>query len=183
MVLLQVLPRLLDEVHLGTGHGRGGDEAAVFGADQGQVALSRVGAILRGLELPLESTDSGDALLRHALLFLQLSLVDGDLLVGLVEALLQQGDVLRVLLHLDHHLLDVAFLLAQDLHGLGMSALLFVQLELQVANLRRELQANEFFKLTHPLNVFHVSRKFCDKQTSIIISVSEIDSSIHIVYI
>lgn len=33
-LFLQVLPRLLDEIHLGTGHGRGGDEAAVFGADQ-----------------------------------------------------------------------------------------------------------------------------------------------------
>lgn len=146
VVFLQVLPRLLDEVHLGTGHRRGGDEAAVLGADQGQVALSRVGAILRGLELPLEPADPGDALLRHAFLFLQLPLVDADLLAGLVERLLQQGDVLRVFLHLDHHLLDVALLLAQNLHGLGVSALLFVQFKLQVTNLRGELQTNEFIQ-------------------------------------
>lgn len=107
----------------------------MFGADQAQVALGRIGTILRGLEFPLESADPGDTLLGHAFLFLQLPLVDADFLSGLVERFLQQGDVLRVLFNLDHHLLDVTLLLAQDLHGLGMSTLFFVQFEFQVANL------------------------------------------------
>lgn len=64
---------------------------------------------------------------------LQLSLVDGHLLVDLVQCLLQQGDVLLVLLTLDHELLDGALLLAQDLDCLGVLALLLVQLKLQVS--------------------------------------------------
>jgi len=82
---LQLLPRFLDEVHLRAGDGRGGDEAAVFSTDQTQVAFGRIGAILRGLEFPLESADPGDALLGHAFLLLQLPLVDADLLSSLVE--------------------------------------------------------------------------------------------------
>lgn len=132
---LHLLPRFLDEVYLGARYSRGGDEAAVFGADQAQIALGRVGAILSGLEFPLESADPADALLGHALLLLQLSLVDADLLRGLVVRFLQQSDILRVLFHLDHHFLDVALLLAQDLHGLSVSAFLFVQFEFQVTNL------------------------------------------------
>jgi len=88
VVILQILPRLLDEVHLGTGHGRSGDKAAMFGAYQTQIAFRRVGAILRGLEFSLESTDPGDALMGHAFLLLQLSLVDADLLAGFVKRFL-----------------------------------------------------------------------------------------------
>lgn len=135
IAFLQVTPRLLDEVHLRSRHAGGGDEAAVFCADQSQIALSGVGSVFSGLQLPLESADPGHALLGHALLLLQLPLVDVHLLGRLVQRLLQQRDVLRVLLYLNHHLLDVALLLAEDLHGLGVSALLFVELEFQVANL------------------------------------------------
>lgn len=136
VVFLQVRPRLLDEVHLGTGHGGGGDEATVFRADQAQVAFGGVGAVLRGLELPLESADPGHALLGHAFLFLELPLVDAHLLASLVEGFLQQRNVLRVFLDLDHHLLDVALLLAEDLHGLGVSALLLVHFQFKIADLR-----------------------------------------------
>jgi len=60
----------------------------VFGADQGQVALGGIGAIFRGLELSLESANPCDALLGHALLLLQLPLVNVDLLTGLIERFL-----------------------------------------------------------------------------------------------
>lgn len=89
VVILQILPRLLDEVHLGTGHGWSGDKAAVFGAYQAQIALRRIGTIFRSLEFSLESADPGDALLGHAFLLLQLPLVDADLLAGFVERFLQ----------------------------------------------------------------------------------------------
>ncbi|OAD55982.1 hypothetical protein WN48_04104 [Eufriesea mexicana] len=135
MAFLQVRPRLLDEVHLRSGHAGGGDEAAVFCADQSQVALSGVGSVFSSLQFPLESADPGHALLGHALLLLQLPLVDAHFLRRLIERLLQQRDVLRVLLYLDHHLLDVALLLTEDLHGLRVSALLFVELEFQIADL------------------------------------------------
>lgn len=128
-------PRLLDKVDLGAGYGRGRHEATVFRADKGQVALGCVGAILGRLQFSLESAHPGYALLGHALLLLQLPLVDVDLLRRLVESLLQQSNVLRVLLDLDHHFLDVALLLAQDLHRFRVSALLLVQLELEIADL------------------------------------------------
>lgn len=59
---------LLDQVHLGAGDGGGGYESAVFGADEGQVALGNVGAVFGGLQLALESSHSGHALLRNSLL-------------------------------------------------------------------------------------------------------------------
>ncbi|KYN07383.1 hypothetical protein ALC62_01585, partial [Cyphomyrmex costatus] len=108
-----------------------GDKAAVFGADQAQIALCRVGAILRGLEFSLESADPGDALLGHAFLLLQLSLVDADFLGGFVKRFLQQRDVLRVLFNLNHYLLDVALLLTKYLYSLSVSTFFFVQLEFQ----------------------------------------------------
>lgn len=110
----------------------------MFRADQSQVALGGVSAVLRGLQLPLESADPCHALLGHAFLLLQLPLVDAHLLARLVQGFLQQRDVLRVLLHLYHHLLDVALLLAKDLNSLGVSALLLVQFQLQIANLRKD---------------------------------------------
>lgn len=107
----------------------------MFSAYQAQIALRRVGAVLRGLEFSLESADSGDALLGHAFLLLQLPLVDANLLGGFVKAFLQQNDVLRVLFNLNHYLLNVALLLTQYLYSLSVSALFLVQLEFQVANL------------------------------------------------
>lgn len=53
---------LLDHVDLGAGHGAGGDECAVLGADQRQVALCRVCAVFCGLELTLEAAYAGHAL-------------------------------------------------------------------------------------------------------------------------
>lgn len=88
MAFLQVRPRLLDEVHLRTGHAGGGDEAAVFCADQSQVALSGISTIFSSLQFPLESADPGHALLGHAFLFLQLSLVDVHFLARLVQRFL-----------------------------------------------------------------------------------------------
>jgi hypothetical protein len=72
-------------------------------------------------------------------LFLQLSLEHGHLAVGLLERFVQQGDVLLVLLALDHDLLDGALLLAQDLDGLGVAPLLLVELDLHVAHARLQL--------------------------------------------
>lgn len=59
---------LLHEVDLRAGHGGGGDERAVLGADEGQIALRDVGAVFGGFELALESSYPGHALLGHALL-------------------------------------------------------------------------------------------------------------------
>lgn len=86
--LLQLLPRLLDKVDLRTGYGRGGDEAAVFGTNQGQIAFSGIGTVLGCFEFPLESADPGYTLLGHALLLLELSLIDADFLIRLVQRFL-----------------------------------------------------------------------------------------------
>lgn len=59
---------LLHQVDLGAGHGGGGHEGAVLGADERQVALGDVGAVLSGFELALESSDPRHGLLGHALL-------------------------------------------------------------------------------------------------------------------
>ena len=127
VAFLQVRPRLLDEVHLRTGHAGGGDETAVFCTDQSQIALGRVGSVFSSFQFSLESADSGHALLGHALLLLQLPLVEIHFLGRFVQRFLQQCDILRILLNLDHHLLDVALFLAKNLHGFGVSALLFVE--------------------------------------------------------
>lgn len=60
-------------------------------------------------------------------LLVQLAFVDVDLLVGLVEGLLKDGDVLVVLLTLQHQLLDVALLLPQDLDCLLVTSGLLIQ--------------------------------------------------------
>lgn len=59
-------------------------------------------------------------------LFLQLSLVNVDLLSGLLQGVLEQNNVLLVLLALDHNLLERALLLAEDLDGFRVSPLLLV---------------------------------------------------------
>ena len=56
----------------------------------------------------------------------------------LVECLLEHEDVLLVLLHLDHQLLDVALLLAVEARGLGVATLLGVQLQFEVTQLFRD---------------------------------------------
>lgn len=59
---------LLDQVHLGAGHGGGGYESAVFGADERQIALGDVGAVLCSFEFTLESSYSRHTLLGYSLL-------------------------------------------------------------------------------------------------------------------
>lgn len=59
-------------------------------------------------------------------LFIQLSLVNVDLLHRLLQRVLQQDDVLLVLLALDHDLLELALLLAQDFDGFRVSSLLLI---------------------------------------------------------
>lgn len=129
----------LDQVDLRSGHSRGGDEGAVLGTDHGQVALSHIGAVFGGLEFALEAAHFGDALLRALFLFNQLALVGGNLLVGLLQGVLQQLNVLLVLLDLDVHFLDGAFLLAQDLDGLGVSHPLALQFGLDVTQASLQL--------------------------------------------
>lgn len=58
----------LHEVHLTPGNGGGGNEGAVLGADEGQVALGYVSSVLGRFELALEATHPGHALVGHALL-------------------------------------------------------------------------------------------------------------------
>lgn len=55
--------RLLHEVDLRAGHGGSGHEGAVLGADQREVALGDISAVFSGLQLTLESSYSGHALL------------------------------------------------------------------------------------------------------------------------
>lgn len=121
-------------VHLRAGHGGGGDECAVLGADQIQIGFGNIGTILGSLQLTLETADACGCLLGDALLLGQLASVDVDLGIALVQRILQQNDILLVLLALYDHLLDGALLLAQDLDGLGVTALLLLQLQLQIAN-------------------------------------------------
>lgn len=63
---------LLDQVDLRAGHRRGGDEGAVLSTDEREVALGDVSAILGCLQLALESSHSGHALLGHALLLIEI---------------------------------------------------------------------------------------------------------------
>lgn len=72
-------------------------------------------------------------------LFLHLSLVNADFLVGLVECVLEQGDVLLVFLALDDDFLDGAFLLAEDLDCFRVPPLFFVELELEIAHASLQL--------------------------------------------
>lgn len=67
-------------------------------------------------------------------MFVQLTLVNVDLLGGLFEIFLQQKHVLLVLFALQNNFFNGAFLLAQNLDGLSMSSLLFVQFQFQVTN-------------------------------------------------
>lgn len=48
------------EVHLRSRDGGCGDESAVLGADERQIALGHLGAVLSCLELALEATHTGD---------------------------------------------------------------------------------------------------------------------------
>lgn len=59
---------LLDQVDLGAGDGGGGDESAVLGADESEVALGDIGAVLGRFQLALEPSDPGHALLGETLL-------------------------------------------------------------------------------------------------------------------
>jgi len=106
----------------------------VLGADDVQAGLGRIGTVLGSLQLALEAAHTGGGLLGNTLLLGQLAAVDVDLGSGLVQRILQQDDVLLVLLALDDDLLDGALLLAQDLDGLGVAALLLLQLQLQIAD-------------------------------------------------
>lgn len=72
-------------------------------------------------------------------LFVQLAFVNVDFLGGLLEALLQQNDILLVLFALKHDFLDGALLFPQNLDGLGVSAFLLVQLDFHIANASLEL--------------------------------------------
>lgn len=106
----------------------------MLGADDVQAGLGGVGAILGSLQLALEAAHTGGGLLGDTLLLGQLAAVDVDLGSGLVQRVLQQDEVLLVLLALHQHLLDGALLLAQNLDGLGVAALLLLQLQLQIAD-------------------------------------------------
>lgn len=114
----------------------------MLGADEVQVGLGDIGTVLGSLQFALETTHTGGGLLGDALLLGQLATVDVDLGSGLVQGILQQDDVLLVLLALDHHLLDGALLLAQDLDGLGVAALLLLQLQFQVTDAGLQLANN-----------------------------------------
>lgn len=59
---------LLHEVDLGAGHRGGGDEGAVLGTDEREVALGNIGAVFGGFQLALESSYSRYALLGDTLL-------------------------------------------------------------------------------------------------------------------
>lgn len=59
----------LHQVDLGARDCGGGDESAVLGADEGEVALGDVGTVLGGFELALESSYPRHALLGDALLW------------------------------------------------------------------------------------------------------------------
>lgn len=60
-------------------------------------------------------------------LFVQLPLVDVDFLGGLLQGVLEEGDVLLVFLALNDDLLEGALLLAEDLDGFRVPPLLLVQ--------------------------------------------------------
>lgn len=59
---------LLDQVDLGAGHRGGGDEGAVLGTDEREIALGNVSAVFGGFQFALESAYPCYALLGNALL-------------------------------------------------------------------------------------------------------------------
>lgn len=71
-------------------------------------------------------------------------LVDVDLLDCLFQRVLEQDDVLLVLLALDHNLLELAFLLAEDLDGLSVPPLLLVHFQFHVLNTGFEFADDTF---------------------------------------
>lgn len=59
-------------------------------------------------------------------------LVDVDLLGGLFERVLQKDDVLLVLLALNHDLLELTLLLAEDLDSLSVPPLLLIHFQFHI---------------------------------------------------
>lgn len=80
-----------------------------------------------------------DSSVRRAYLLVELTLVDVDLLRGLLEGLLQQDNVLLVFLALQSDFLDDALLFPQNLDGLGVTALLLVQFDFHIADASLQL--------------------------------------------
>lgn len=78
----------------------------------------------------------------NAYLLVHLTLVDVDLLRGLLQRLLQQDHVLLVLLALQSDLLDGAFLFPQNFDCFGVTAFLLVQFHFHVANACLQLGDN-----------------------------------------
>lgn len=70
---------------------------------------------------------------------MELSLEETDFLVGLVEGFLEESNVLLVFFALDHDLLDGALLLTEDLDGLSVTPLLFIEFEFHVTDAGLEL--------------------------------------------
>lgn len=70
--------------------------------------------------------------IQSSYLFRQLPLVDVDLLGGLFERVLEESNVLLVLLALNHDLLELTLLLAEDLDGLSVPPLLLIHFQFHV---------------------------------------------------
>lgn len=71
-------------------------------------------------------------------LFLQLALVNVQLLGKFLNRILKERDVLVIFFTLDDDFLDLAFLLAQDFSSFSMTAAFFVELQFNVTDLEIE---------------------------------------------
>lgn len=58
----------LYQVYLGTGYCAGGDESAVLGADEIQIAFGGIGAVFGGFQFSLETAHAGYTLAGNSLL-------------------------------------------------------------------------------------------------------------------
>lgn len=106
-------------------------------------------------------------------LFVQLTLVNVDLLGGLFEIFLQQKHVLLVFFALQNDFLNGAFLLAQNLDGLSMSSLLFVQFQFQVTDASLHLGDDATASNNGVgLNFFQANGKILKKLNKIVVKIS-----------
>jgi hypothetical protein len=67
-------------------------------------------------------------------LFMELAFIDVEFQGELLDRILENGNVFAVFFVLDHDLLDVPFLFAQDLDRFGVAVTLFVQFQIDIAH-------------------------------------------------
>ena len=159
------MSRFLYEINLRTWNGAGGHKGSMLGTNEGKIILGCVSTIFCCFELSLEPSNSSNVLLRHTLLktktdfhhssilkrndgkqtttrmsfnhlFLQLSLVNVNLLIDLIERFLKKCNVLLIFFRLYAHFLNLPFFLTKDFNRFSVSTFFFIQFQFDVSNLK-----------------------------------------------